>query len=440
MTDWKDVKGNRNRWMGFLPDSTKLSEMSIPGTHDTMTWEGTSAPGDLSRTQRRPLSRAPRPFGPSAGQLDVGVRFLDIRLGLYDRKEMGFALFHGKDDIRYDNNYEYTHTDLDGNKTRLRGGRKFFQEAVLETCIDFLKANPSECIVMSVKRDQFDNKESFKDKFEKKVRENSNWFYTENKIPTLGEVRGKIVLVRRYAPGTIGINAYGSSRWPDNDDQITDVGNMRLAVNDHYNERNIYRKFRGVRSYLKKADDDILVFNFVSIAGQFVPPFWIHDPEYYANKINPRLQDHLDMLGAPNKLGIVIVDYIEWPLADSIVRTNFEHPRLMWFEGRYCTQDSWSMELEDGYRQNLKKTSAYPNDEFSSLQLQSVPAGWEITVYDNPDGKTNDDYCRIRTKKYSGVYNVNDFERDSSDSRVSVDYREDNGLKGKVSHVRMRKL
>nr|VFK39651.1 MAG: Phosphatidylinositol-specific phospholipase C, X domain [Candidatus Kentron sp. SD]VFK45080.1 MAG: Phosphatidylinositol-specific phospholipase C, X domain [Candidatus Kentron sp. SD]VFK78263.1 MAG: Phosphatidylinositol-specific phospholipase C, X domain [Candidatus Kentron sp. SD] len=411
MAQWKDVKNNMSRWMGSLSDSTKLSEISIPGTHDTMTWEGTSVPL-FSRTQSYALSGG-------RGQLELGVRFLDIRLGLYEGQ--GFALFHGTDDIRDS------------------GGRKFFQEDVLEPCIEFLKDNPSECILMSVKRDQFDDKWAFSKEFNEKVEAHSRWFYTKNEIPTLREVRGKIVLIRRYKHGNLGIDAYGS-RWPHDNDAVSSYA-PRLDINDHYNEHSTNRKWRGVRSYLKRARDDTLVFNFASVA---VRPFPLRSPASYARSINRYLDRYLDVLATPNKIGIVIVDFVTPSLAASIAQTNFEgrnpKPNLRWFEDRYCVGDFWDMELRDGYSQNLKKTDRYPNDEFGSLQLQNVPAGWEITIYDNPDAKTNDDYCRIRTKQDSGVYEIDDFERDRNNSKVWVDYRRDNGLKGKVSHVKIQKV
>ncbi|MFT4623521.1 MAG: 1-phosphatidylinositol phosphodiesterase [Myxococcota bacterium] len=166
MANWTDVKNNMSRWMGQIDGETPLSMITIPGTHDTMTWQGTSS-SDLSQTQDRALQAGSQ--GTGAGtQLEAGVRFFDIRLGLYTDPNMGFALFHGSDDIRYDDGYTYTHTDPSGAAKQVTGGRKFFQEAVLERCLDFLRTNPTECILMTVKQDHFDMP-TFASTFEAKV-------------------------------------------------------------------------------------------------------------------------------------------------------------------------------------------------------------------------------------------------------------------------------
>src|SRR5438874_2499396 len=56
---------NNSDWMGALPDQLRLSELSIPGTHDSMSFHG----GDAVQTQSMPLST----------QLESGIRVLDIR-------------------------------------------------------------------------------------------------------------------------------------------------------------------------------------------------------------------------------------------------------------------------------------------------------------------------------------------------------------------------
>ncbi len=319
MTKWTDVKKNMNQWMGALSDSTLLSELSIPGTHDTMTWQGTSAPGGISKTQNYALCKGSQ-GSVNGGQLESGVRFLDIRLGLYDKINMGFALFHGVDSISYGSSYSYTHVDLDGNSTAVKGGKKFFQESVLDHCITFLRNNPSECIVMSVKHERFNNNLAFAEKFEKKVKANADWFYTENAIPNLGQVRGKIVLIRRYDSGSLGIDA-SEKRWPDDNDAIinaTDDNPVRLAINDHFNENDTKKKWPKVQSYMKEVRNDTLVFNFTSIAYQV-----LRNPKHYADIMNPLANEYLDKQDSPNKVGFVIVDYITSELTDSIVRTNF---------------------------------------------------------------------------------------------------------------------
>lgn len=84
----------------------------------------------------------------------------------------------------------------DTHKTRLT------IENVVDTCIDFLKANPTETIVMHV--DETISKHAKDGKFTQSLftkigdQNLTDYFYMENRIPALDEARGKIVFARRY--------------------------------------------------------------------------------------------------------------------------------------------------------------------------------------------------------------------------------------------------
>jgi len=155
-------------WMGSIPDQKKLSEITIPGTHDSCTFHASP----ISKCQNLTLEQ----------QLEAGIRFIDIRCRhFYDK----FELHHGR---------EYLHLNFD---------------YVLDTCRDFLKRHERECIIMSVKEeyDPAGNKKTFEEVFEEYVASdpNPNLWYLGNTIPTLSsQVRGRIVLLRRFyiAPGS----------------------------------------------------------------------------------------------------------------------------------------------------------------------------------------------------------------------------------------------
>jgi 1-phosphatidylinositol phosphodiesterase len=67
-------------WMGRLSDSTRLSELSLPGTHDS----GASVfGGDIAFTQSMSL----------ATQLDSGIRVWDIRLAKNGAGRL--VIYHG---------------------------------------------------------------------------------------------------------------------------------------------------------------------------------------------------------------------------------------------------------------------------------------------------------------------------------------------------------
>lgn len=146
-------------WMSGINANKKLSEISIPGTHDTCTWKATP----ISRCQNRTLPE----------QLAAGVRFIDIRCRHYKDK---FELHHGSEYLGMDFGY------------------------VLKSCRKFLTDQPQECIVMSVKEehDAADNKKTFEQVFNKYVATDAGLWHLGNTIPTLGAVRQKVVLLRRF--------------------------------------------------------------------------------------------------------------------------------------------------------------------------------------------------------------------------------------------------
>ena len=66
-------------WMNYLDSSLLLSQLSLPGTHDTLS---TGAGGDITQTQSMDL----------ATQLASGVRAFDLRLRY---ESDGFYMYHG---------------------------------------------------------------------------------------------------------------------------------------------------------------------------------------------------------------------------------------------------------------------------------------------------------------------------------------------------------
>ncbi len=159
------------KWMSEIPDSLPLSAISIPGTHN-------------SHTHYRALPSVRCQVVDIKTQLENGIRFLDIRIQpahATDVSKKDFYLVHG------------------AFPASLKGTKYF--EPILQVCYDFLEHNPSETIIMSLKREGVGGAT---DQHVAKMLE--KWYfgtrremwYTEPKIPYLKEVRGKIVLVRRF--------------------------------------------------------------------------------------------------------------------------------------------------------------------------------------------------------------------------------------------------
>ena len=164
-------------WMASLDDSVLLSELTLPGTHDTMAWRKSSF-RDISICHEKGLM----------AQLQCGARFLDLRL-CYVRKgrnAANFSLHHGAD---YQEAYLDSRTDHSANPE--------CTSFVLDDCARFLAFNPSECIVAIIKQE---NSKAVPSAFGQALQAIfAGWprslFYAGEAVPTLGTVRGKIVLV-----------------------------------------------------------------------------------------------------------------------------------------------------------------------------------------------------------------------------------------------------
>ncbi len=150
-----------------LSDDIYISEMNFAGTHDSAT--AYVAMESSACCQDKTV----------AEQLAMGVRLLDIRLS---RKEGEFYLVHALADC---------YSDKKKTK-RLTFGQ------VLSDCKSFLRDNPGETLIVSVKQDRGIMSRGFFPKFyDKYIKGDESLWYLENSVPTLGECRGKIVLMRR---------------------------------------------------------------------------------------------------------------------------------------------------------------------------------------------------------------------------------------------------
>lgn len=157
-------------WMKYVDDSKYLDELSIPGTHDS----GTCSVDNDTEPQSSQV-KCQQDYIPT--QLLEGIRYFDIRLGKGDDP----GIDHGDYYLLKKDAYFMHLSDVVG-------------------CFKtFLNENPSEALIMLVSRGNDEaTDESVTTAFAKVLGDNPDLFYTASRVPTLGEVRGKIVLLRRF--------------------------------------------------------------------------------------------------------------------------------------------------------------------------------------------------------------------------------------------------
>ncbi|HIH7565176.1 TPA: phosphatidylinositol-specific phospholipase C [Yersinia enterocolitica] len=231
---------NMRNWMSHLSDTQLLSQISIPGTHDSASFRSNVFGAGFTQTQSWNIRK----------QLDQGVRFLDARCRLINNV---FTMHHGAVFLK----------------------QQFGD--FITTCIDFVKRNPSEFIILSVKQEH--TVENSTKSFHKVMRAryiepHNEIFYLDNKIPNIGEIRGKIVLLRRYSGDKAGIDA---SHWKNDTSFEIKNKDFNIYVQDHYDgytalSLHFKRKFIecSLKDAQKKRTQDMYI-NFISISGLLIP-------------------------------------------------------------------------------------------------------------------------------------------------------------------------
>ncbi|MFE7284176.1 phosphatidylinositol-specific phospholipase C [Streptomyces noursei] len=252
-------------WMSALGDGTPVQRLSIPGTHDS----GARIGGPWVACQNTSV----------AEQLASGIRFLDVRCRAIDGV---FAIHHGA----------------------------FYQELmfgdVLNACRDFLRAHPTETVLMRVKQEYSEvSAEEFRQVFVSYLdgKGYRSLFRLDAGLPTLGEARGRVVLLADS-------DGLGGVRYADP---------ALFDVQDDYMAEPI-GKYPKVEAQFRKAvaEPGKLFVNYVSTAA-------LLPPRSNADRLNPRVKDLLD--GAEGSawrgLGIVPMDFPnEFRMTETLIRHN----------------------------------------------------------------------------------------------------------------------
>lgn len=292
-------------WMENVPDETKLSSMSIPGTHDSCT----------QNVDMRYIFQCQD--ASIATQLKYGYRYLDMRLVLEKRSgQETLVLKHNIARCKVsDSPFSRTLTLAD----------------VLKDVYAFLDEHPNETVIMCMKAENSkDDVAAVQKALYEMIDQAPERWYLKNEIPTLGAVRGRIVLATRFDDKL----QVGSDRcglyfgWADQGDRtvLTDPtaesvinGRETLCVQDRYNY-DVGDKIPAIRTCLdsSRAADDTFFLNFTSTSGSGA----VGHPKEYAKDINLDLYAYEWEAG--KAYGVVIVDFGPKKIAEKIYGTNFQ--------------------------------------------------------------------------------------------------------------------
>ncbi|GLY92807.1 phosphatidylinositol-specific phospholipase C domain-containing protein [Actinoplanes sp. NBRC 103695] len=360
-------------WMSRVPGDTSLARLSVPGTHDSLALCGYSGDsGDTCDPLTTSLTKTQENHGYSAGtlttQFTAGIRALDIRVRV-DSGDAGvsFTVHHGT-------YYQWANFADVLTKTR-----------------DFLAAHPRETILLHLKAEctgetgscddagGYGNDEwrlkTLRSYLEGKAytgegdesRPATDWsslFWTPSvtgtsqaDIPTLGETRGKIVLLGfRGVQGGI-YSGYGlrqpypgggsNGEYVQDDyqvDQIDDIDDKWEKVRTHLRKTNgVWDLHRpGEREHVY--EPDAMYINYTSGSGSGAHPFTVAGGSPTANGVNefliqclhdtdgrcpefyPDRDDNFGGEPSMTRTGVVMMDFPGGGLIDDIVERNTTGP------------------------------------------------------------------------------------------------------------------
>ncbi|XP_028820176.1 uncharacterized protein LOC114770419 isoform X1 [Denticeps clupeoides] len=253
-------------WMAHLPDNRSISEVTMPGTHNTMALYGSP----LAECQSWTLSL----------QLQAGVRFLDIRVRY---KNNNLTIHHGI-------SYQYAH----------------FGD-VLQGVANFLQQHPSEMVLMRL-REELSETGDIYHAVVRYIHQYASWdmLWHSRRVPTVGEARGKLIILQDFPGPALGMY-YRSLDIADD---------WKVPSLDHAAE-----KWTKVYSHLEKATKGDKTLVFLTYTSGASIQAW---PYALARRINPLLYDYLTArAGQTRRLGIITSDYPAAPLLNATIHFNY---------------------------------------------------------------------------------------------------------------------
>lgn len=348
-------------WMSAIDGGKRLSDISIPGTHSSMSMYG----GDISQTQSLPVSE----------QLKMGIRYFDVAFKLRDGDLLAY------------NGSVYQN--------------QLFDKLMLDISY-FLDINPKETVIIRVKNAGASEgyQRDFYNRFLAVVRDYShNHHIPKSNNPTMDEMRGKFIFIPDF-------NTFGERLG-------IDISSLKIQDN-HYLPTNwsLYSTWESIKSkFNSKKDGDVSLIYLSGAGGSF--PYFVasgkSNPETYAPQLwtgvsttdsnkypdFPRTAcagylcsinfDGTNQLTAqsiidnkfPENLGVVVMDFPGGKLVDAIIQSN--NPKKMPVIYEHMNQQGGKKYI-NGDIPSLKGF----NDKMSSW---NIPSGWELRFYEHDDYK-----------------------------------------------------
>ena len=272
------------KWMSRIDDNIPLNKLSIPGTHDSLTYDLPYAVlPDTAKTQD--IGIMP--------QLNLGCRYLDIRINSNLEGRHGFIdCRHGLWDVM-----------------------KWVKE--------FLDLNKGETIVMRIKHDEGGNDDTFKNNINKLFATYKDLFWKNdltNGWPLLKDVRGKVIVLDQLDGRFFSGQGYGYNYY--------DEGREKLTIQDDYDKPNEQTKFNEITALIESPyNPEKMKLNHTSAVGTAAGVLgfgW--SPRDYANYENGRVVEYISRVCSQKdcNIGIIIFDFIWEMITKTVIFKNYK--------------------------------------------------------------------------------------------------------------------
>lgn len=284
-----DAKADNSSWMAGLDQTALITQISIPGTHDSATGAGRCGGHSFCTAQTYGFT----------SQLEKGIRFFDIRLVYEDG------------DLKFHHGPYYLNLNF---------------KAVINAVEAYLSTHPSEFVIFLIKQETWKNIPGYNDNlgvpadtFWARVNEQigdypAELFYLGKWVPYLANAAGKIIIMARDRssyPQGYHVN------WTDNTVHYEgyDSG-LSYVVEDHWSLCTVHTdtKFAEVAQNLYLAgicvtcgNPKTLFITFLSGTAAECLDI-LKPPSHYAAYENPHTVDWLNDRPGPRP-GIVLMDF-----------------------------------------------------------------------------------------------------------------------------------
>lgn len=266
-------------WMGKIDGQVFINDIAIPGTHDSAAYQGTGGGGGWVKNQNKSLEE----------QMLSGIRWFDIRLR------------------------------LDGSTLTAHHEAWYLQQTFngeLNTALNFLKNHPTETIIYMIKQEYSTRSDrDFSAAVYNYIQQHGlEYFQLQDRLvyarkyPRLDDVRGKIVIFRRFDTTGLGHALGYKVKWRDN----TRGTNYRTdghdyQVQDNYHRPDLDPKFGHFKHCLNEAvrcyGSSWLFLNFAS--------YYTNGHTNYTNaeRINPKVDDLVKSKKGQRGGGVTLLSY-----------------------------------------------------------------------------------------------------------------------------------